>query len=278
MFEFHSCELRGITDPLFFSTLPYHHSFIHSHSQFSIPSLPNSSFFLSVHSPLLSFFLRPPSIMICSPRSNKPGSNWLDRLRSNKGIPTDDNLDLDTFILNLATHSPQPRPIKPLRHRPPITHDDPPLTTVLAHLFNPGAATITSKKCPRKQTNPKIFIPSSTIISTTTANAPAATGVDAAVDVENRGVEGEDGEEDFKGFTKSEITVIDTSCPVWKVDKFVFRRNNVWKIRERKQKNKFVAKKKSKSTHELDIHGIGSSKDNTINTGGEKPVKKLKVI
>ena len=198
--------------------------------------------------------------MICSPRSNKPGSNWLDRLRSNIGIPTDDNLDLDTFLLNLATHSPQPRPIKPLRHRPPITHDDPPLTAVLAHLFNPGAVTLTSRKCPRKQTNPKIFLPSST--TTITVNTPASVPADAAVEVENRGVEGEDCEEDFKGFTKSEVTVIDTSCPVWKVDKFVFRKNSVWKIRERKHKNKFVAKKKKKSklTHELDIHGIGCSK------------------
>jgi len=241
------------TCSFFYSTTIHSHS--HSHSQFSIPSLPNSSFFLSffpstVHYSF-SFFLRPPSIMICSPRSNKPGSNWLDRLRSNKGIPTDDNLDLDTFLLNLTTHSPQPRPIKPLRHRPPITHDDPPLTSFLAHLFNPGAATLTSKKCPRKQANPKIFLPSST--STITVNAPA----DAVVEVENRGVEGEDGDEDLKGFTKSEVTVIDTSCPVWKVDKFVFRKNSVWKIRERKQKNKFVAKKKSKLTHQLDIHGIG---------------------
>lgn len=89
------------------------------------------------------------------------------------------------------------------------------------------------------------------------------------MEVENRGVEGEDGEEDLEGFTKSEVTVIDTSCPVWKVDKFVFRKNSVWKIRERKQKNKFVAKKKSKSTHELDIHGIGSSKDNAVNIGRE---------
>jgi drug/metabolite transporter (DMT)-like permease len=44
------------------------------------------------------------------------------------------------------------------------------------------------------------------------------------------------------------------------VDKFVFRKNNVWKVRERKQKNKFFAKKKSKLTHEFHIHGIGSSK------------------
>ncbi|CAJ2667359.1 uncharacterized protein LOC123909590 [Trifolium pratense] len=203
--------------------------------------------------------------MICPDRSNNSGSNWLDRLRFNKGIPTGDDLDLDSFLLKLTSHSPQPRPI---RHRPTIT-DDPPLTTVLAQLFNPSAAvTLTTKKRPRKQTNPKIFLASSTTI----------TGGVAPVEVENRGEEGEDGEEDLKGFTKSEVTVIDTSCSVWKVDKFVFRKNSVWKVRERKQKNKFFAKKKSKMTHELDIHGIGSSKDNVVNIEGEKPVKKPKVI
>ncbi|MCI20169.1 hypothetical protein A2U01_0041330, partial [Trifolium medium] len=144
-------------------------------------------------------------------------------------------------------------------HRPTIT-DDPPLSTVLAQLFNPSATvTLTSKKCPRKQANPKIFLASSTT-TTTAGNTLATSGAVAPVEVENRGEEGDDGEEDLKGFTKSEVTVIDTSCSVWKVDKFVFRKNSVWKVRERKQKNKFFAKKKSKVTHEFDIHGIGSSK------------------
>ncbi|WJX34387.1 hypothetical protein P8452_22507 [Trifolium repens] len=196
--------------------------------------------------------------MICPDRSNKSGSNWLDRLRFNRGIPTGDDLDLDSFLLNLTSHSPQPRPIKPPRHRPTIT-DEPPLTTVLAQLFNPSSTvTLISKKRPRKQTNPKIFHASST-----TGNTPTITGGVAPVEVQDRGEEGEDTEEDLKGFTKSEVTVIDTSCSVWKVDKFVFRKNNVWKVRERKQKNKFFAKKKSKLTHEFHIHGIGSSKGYT---------------
>ncbi|GAU43674.1 hypothetical protein TSUD_302370 [Trifolium subterraneum] len=196
--------------------------------------------------------------MICPDRSNKPGSNWLDRLRFNKGIPTGEDLDLDSFLLKLTSHSPQPPPIKPPRHRPTIT-DDPPLSVVISQLFNPSATvTLTTKKCPRKQTNPKIFLASST--TTAAVNTLATTGGVAPVEVENRGEEGEDGEEDLKGFTKSEVTVIDTSCSVWKVDKFVFRKNSVWKVRERKQKNKFFAKKKSKVTHEFDIHGIGSSK------------------
>ncbi|MCI63464.1 hypothetical protein A2U01_0084721, partial [Trifolium medium] len=86
-------------------------------------------------------------------------------------------------------------------HRPTIT-DDPPLSTVLAQLFNPSATvTLTSKKRPRKQTNPKIFLASS---ATTAGDTPTITGGVASVEVENRGEEGEDGEEDLKGFTKSE--------------------------------------------------------------------------
>ncbi|XP_058757160.1 uncharacterized protein LOC131630394 [Vicia villosa] len=196
--------------------------------------------------------------MICSNRSNKTGSNWLDRLRSNKGIPTDDNIDLDSFLLRLTSHSPQPRPIKPPRRRPTVTHD-PPLTAVLAHLFNPGATvSLTSNKCPRKQTNPKNFIASSSTVN----NAPtttAATGGGVVVEVEDRCVEENNGEEDLKGFTRSEVTVIDTSCPRWKVDKLVFRKNSVWKVRERKSKTKFFAKNKSKTTPDLQHHGIGNS-------------------
>ncbi|KAL5075439.1 hypothetical protein RYX36_014423 [Vicia faba] len=208
--------------------------------------------------------------MICSNRSDKRGSNWLDRLRSNKGIPTGDDIDLDSFLLRLTTHSPQPLPIKPPRRCPTVTHD-PPLTAVLAHLFNPGATiSITSKKCPRKQTNPKIFIASS-------STAAAATGADAMVEVEDPVVEDNDGEEDFKGFTRSEVTVIDTSCPRWKVDKLVFRKNTVWKVRERKSKTKLFANKNSKTTHDLHINGTGNSKDNIVKMGGEKPLKKLKV-
>ncbi|XP_004502757.1 uncharacterized protein [Cicer arietinum] len=216
--------------------------------------------------------------MICSTKS---GSNWLDRLRFNKGIPTDDDLDLDSFLLRIAahSHSPHTRPIhptnNPVRKCPTVTHD-PPLSALLAELFNPGTnLTLISKKCPRKQTNPKIFLASS---ATTSSHAPAGGDADAAVVVEDRGEEGDEGDEDLKGFTRSEVTVIDTSCPAWKVDKFLFRKNSVWKIRERKPKNKFFAKKKSKTSHEIDIHGIGTTKDNVVNIGGEKPVKKLKVI
>ncbi|KHN19561.1 hypothetical protein glysoja_027818 [Glycine soja] len=68
---------------------------------------------------------------------------------------------------------------------------------------------------------------------------------------------------ELKGFTKSEVTVIDTSSPGWKVDKFVFRKNNVWKVREKKTKNKFLAKRKSNSTlapRDVRVNAIENSK------------------
>ena len=214
--------------------------------------------------------------MLCSAPTGKSGSKWLDRLRSSKGIPTNDGLDLDSFLL-AAAHSPhslQARPTNPARTRsrsPEAHHDPPSMSTVLAELFNMGA-TLTQpqpskKKCPRKQTNPKFFLASSSTTNNTAVPATNSLRADVAEEEEeeeeeeplDRGDEEEENEKEgneLKGFTRSEVTMIDTSFPGWKVDKLVFRKNNVWKVRERKQKSKFFAKKK-KSTG---VNGIGTSK------------------
>ncbi|KAJ1382032.1 hypothetical protein SESBI_44624 [Sesbania bispinosa] len=203
--------------------------------------------------------------MICSVPTGKSGSNWLDRLRSNKGIPTGDDLDLDSFLLTTHSHSPKARPSNPppARARPSEAHDQPQrsLSTVLAELFNTGAnLTLTSKKCPRKQTNPKFFLASSSTYGAnapTTAAAPVVRGGDAAevAEEEERAAVDRGGEEendnDLRGFTRSEVTVIDTSCPGWKVDKFVFRKNNVWKVRERKPKTSFSLRRRAKQLMSL---------------------------
>ncbi|KAG5019273.1 hypothetical protein AAZX31_06G130300 [Glycine max] len=233
--------------------------------------------------------------MLCSPQTGKSGLNWLDRLRSNKGIPTGDEPDLDSFLLSAPPQSPQARPNDPPLNPPSVARDEPmPMSTILAELFCMGATlSKTNKKCPRKQTNPKIFLASSAAATTTTSSkssapvpAPAAPSSDALVpEVEDEPAADRDEDEEegneLKGFTKSEVTVIDTSCPGWKVDKFVFRKNNVWKVRERKPKNRFLAKRKSNSTfapREVDVNAIENSKDNVINMRGEKPVKTQKAI
>ncbi|XP_010454767.1 PREDICTED: uncharacterized protein LOC104736472 [Camelina sativa] len=64
---------------------------------------------------------------------------------------------------------------------------------------------------------------------------------------EGEGVEEEEeekGEKDLVGFSRSEVTVIDTSFKVWKSEKLVFRRRNVWKVRDKKGKSKVVSKTK----------------------------------
>ena len=114
--------------------------------------------------------------MICSAPASKSGSNWLDRLRSNKGIPTGDNLDLDAFLTNASdsVHSnSDPTQLTPkgawnrTRSSEISAADrDPPMSSVLAELFNMGGSLSQSsklygKKCPRKQTNPKFFVASS---------------------------------------------------------------------------------------------------------------------
>ncbi|XP_057737266.1 uncharacterized protein LOC130954533 [Arachis stenosperma] len=232
--------------------------------------------------------------MLCSAPTAKSGSTWLDRLRSSKGIPTGDGLDLDSFLLTAAHHSPRSLQARsdtiPARARPTEAHHEPPsMTAVLAELFNMGATltrTLPSKKCPRKQTHPKFFLanssPTTTAAATTTTAAATAiratnslranvTAEEVAVIEEEALDRGDDEDNELmKGFTKSEVTMIDTSFPGWKVDKLVFRKNNIWKVRERKHKSKFFTKKKKKTS---DVNGIGSSKDNAVNMKREKPMK-----
>ncbi|KAM7278760.1 hypothetical protein ACFE04_005894 [Oxalis oulophora] len=40
--------------------------------------------------------------------------------------------------------------------------------------------------------------------------------------------------EELFEFSRSEVTVIDTSFDVWKFDKLLFRKKNVWKVRDKK--------------------------------------------
>ncbi|TQD94526.1 hypothetical protein C1H46_019771 [Malus baccata] len=54
----------------------------------------------------------------------------------------------------------------------------------------------------------------------------------------------------MKGYSRSEVTVIDTSCGVWKTDKLVFRRKNVWKVREKKVKGRSSGRHKRKVVDE----------------------------
>ncbi|KAI4338043.1 hypothetical protein L6164_016397 [Bauhinia variegata] len=234
--------------------------------------------------------------MLCSAPAGKSGSNWLDRLRSIKGIPTGDDLDLDFFLSNSdsahsnsdATQLTQKRARNRSRSSEISSADgDRPMSSVLAELFNMGgslcqSSKLSGKKCPRKQTNPKFFVASSFSNSGIKEkgsdgarkddNVPAAMNSfnNESVEMKEESFDCGDIMEDEKekeqngnellGFSKSEVTVIDTSCPVWKVDKLVFRKNNVWKVREKKGKSKAFVRKKRKGTFGLDKSCAGKRK------------------
>lgn len=54
---------------------------------------------------------------------------------------------------------------------------------------------------------------------------------------------------DLSGFSRTEVTVIDTSCGSWKFEKMLFRRKNVWKVRDKKSKGMInIGRKKRKAS------------------------------
>lgn len=75
--------------------------------------------------------------------------------------------------------------------------------------------------------------------------------------------EEEKGERELKGYSRSEVTVIDTSCGLWKSEKLAFRRKNIWKVREKKGKLRNFGRKKRK----------GNDNGAVVVGGGKKKAK-----
>ncbi|KAL4018886.1 hypothetical protein IC575_022515 [Cucumis melo] len=244
--------------------------------------------------------------MLCSVRAGKAGPNWLDRLRSNKGFPITDNLELDHFLTDQNLDNPcslsdsNPHSTRADPHsdanlnsqhqdnsssNSPIENGNPSsfeiITDILSDLFNMGGASRNSKCCskkyPRKQSNPKICsIPSianvdyadaknlcclqkeDNILSSNSDNSSKGctdSGSDMAQNVCLKVVEeevwDEKCEKELKGYSKSEVTVIDTSDDVWKSDKLIFRRKSVWKVKDKKCKLRSYGRKKRKQSSEM---------------------------
>lgn len=244
--------------------------------------------------------------MLCSISTGKSGSNWLDRLRSSKGFPTDDNLDLDHFLANPnpsdspitnasnspnsnseSTHSNDKQLQNPKTPPPEVISSEPAgdkewfgiMSNVLSELFNMGEQAQTSrfsqKKTSRKQTNPRICIIKTPKVNSSDERKrssdnvrkdekiPASTaslnsmeeakieskeeGNDKNAEEEDQEEEKEKGEKELLGYSRSEVTVIDTSSEVWKVDKLIFRRKNIWKVKDKKGKSRTVGRKKRKA-------------------------------
>ncbi|KAL4187282.1 hypothetical protein AMTRI_Chr09g18200 [Amborella trichopoda] len=186
-----------------------------------------------------------------------PGAhNWLDKLRSSKGFPLDNGLNLENF---LKSSSPSPNPnfsgdVSPplLCHSPEnslnlinasgfsATKRDPGawfdiMTDVLSDLFNMEGSydfrrlrDSRDRKNGRKQSRPRICALSAEELP----NFSARNNAD-----NNSGVGGgsrDDADVDISSCSRTEVTVIDTSIATWKSEKVIYRKAHVWKVRERK--------------------------------------------
>lgn len=159
------------------------------------------------------------------------------------------------------------------------------VNNVLSELFfmdgandNTRNSRLSGKKIPRKQTAPKSLTtstasnnihlrqveeeksPSCTPKDESTP-ATASFGTDNSLtEGKEANVEEEEEEEEEKderelvGYSTSDVTVIDTSFGVWKSEKVVYRRKNVWKVREKRGKVRSFGRKKRKSG-ECDVDG-----------------------
>ncbi|CAK9141581.1 unnamed protein product [Ilex paraguariensis] len=270
--------------------------------------------------------------MLCSISTGKSGSKWLDRLRSSKGFPAGDDLDLEQFLShhnpNIANSSDTKAACSNTNHidpksnsnsstqsdKKPIldSNQDPEvsqqndgkvlfnvLNNVLAELFNMGDSDnfpiINRKKSCRKQPNPRIFVVStSTNIDDNTCKHDVGreekiyptlptNGDNGRVAIKemsdllkataqeeeeyvNVGEEEEKCHADLSEFSRTEVTVIDTSCPSWKFEKLLFRRKNVWKVRDKKSKVMKVGKKKRKASA-LEEESVGRENKANVAVG-----------
>ncbi|CAL1366525.1 unnamed protein product [Linum trigynum] len=175
------------------------------------------------------------------------------------------------------------------------------MTNALSDLFYMGRTTgISRKKSARKQTNPKFCaLPEEKAAGATTVTAslnsnrnsnivrPRRGGDDVDEGDEEkekdecrRGGDGEGcgGDRELKGYSRSEVTVIDTSYEVWKFDKLVFRKKNVWKVRDKKGKSwmSAAAAAAAKKKRKKGSGGLDSEYDHGSVSGGAK--KKAKVL
>ncbi|XP_042985657.1 ABC transporter F family member 4-like isoform X1 [Carya illinoinensis] len=243
--------------------------------------------------------------MLCSvPSPGKSGTNWLDRLRSNKGFLTsadednvDNNLGVDHFLHNQNpsestrsnsgfTQSDHERVANRAGHEGGHQQQEKLyniMSNVLSELFfmdgdaHIKSSKLSGKKFPRKQAIPK-SLTTSTISNThlqqqkqEEVKSPACASKDdngprtALLNSDNSSKEtkegnvGEEeeerveeeeeedkGERELVGYSRSEVTVIDTSFGVWKSDKVVYRRKNMWKVRQKREKVRSFGRKKRK--------------------------------
>ncbi|KAL6972167.1 hypothetical protein U1Q18_031855, partial [Sarracenia purpurea var. burkii] len=266
--------------------------------------------------------------MLCSISAGKPGSKWLERLRSSKGFPAGNDIDLEQFLNHLGTDlsnysdsnlsdanigrkliSSSAETTKKLALGRKQSTESPRgngekewfgvMSSVLAELFNMGNSDVFPRihgtKSSRKQPKPKICI---LLISSIRGNESedrqrnedvsgrvASAGdnnwvetketgdplrlteeenVDADIDGGSVDVEEEEkSHADLSAFSRTEVTVIDSSYPSWKRVKLLFRRKNLWRVREKKSKLMNIRMKKRKA-HALEDGNAGGEKKSNL--------------
>lgn len=139
------------------------------------------------------------------------------------------------------------------------------VTDVLAELFCMGESTsfpkFSVKRGSRKQTNPR-FCASSEINNAVVVEGGQRKEETASLRVEikdsqvklleqsdnlNLAEEEDKSHANLMGFSRAEVMVIDTSCAPWKFEKLLFRKKNVWKVRDKRSKTMHLGKKKRKA-------------------------------
>ncbi|KAL6581596.1 hypothetical protein OROMI_007519 [Orobanche minor] len=198
--------------------------------------------------------------MVCSVSTGKSSSSWLDRLRTAKGFADDGPTDLENFLQNppnsLNPEMLDPTPI-PASICDPTRNEDKQLfnimSNVLNELFNFGDNRSNSTKLTksaRKQKYPRISAASVNGIPERENAAAEKVTLLRSCDSERVKVldtcenEGRDGS--LVGFSRTDVTIIDTSYESWKFEKFLYRKKNVWKVRDKKVKSESMMSKKKR--------------------------------
>ncbi|KAK9082717.1 hypothetical protein Scep_029188 [Stephania cephalantha] len=262
--------------------------------------------------------------MLCSTSTTKSTTNWLDRLRSSKGFPPqNDDVDLEDFLNRNPNSDPHSIPQKtdqnqvtdrPKQHDPDenrTKRDDwfDIMSSALAELFVMGGGggggggdsrrfggreTRSSRK--RRQ-NPKLCaIPTSATASVddlslnggggAAALSPSSAdnSVAGAKTKKMKNVGGDrdrfeaalaEAEEDR--YSRVDVTVIDTSAPVWRSEKIIFRKGSVWKVRDKNSKCRKISslRKKKRKASQFDEEVVGGK--NEKKRRKKKKKKKQKV-
>ncbi|GAA0166185.1 hypothetical protein LIER_40136 [Lithospermum erythrorhizon] len=242
--------------------------------------------------------------MLCSISTKKSNSKWLDRLRSSKGFTSQNQTDPQPHF-----SSSQPTSIKSTVESTEVhgsQRETPFLGDFIAKMFafGPDTCDFPIKKAPRKMPNPRSYKNGDLDLRVLQRSDDCSRNV-----VEKKGVfvgggkvvlekkrffeeggevvvgkKGFFDEEDEKmdwnlsGFSRTEVSVIDTSYKGWKFEKVLFRKKSVWRVRDRnskvlnfennsKTKMKMKTKKRKLSKDEVEVGVCKKKKKKTIDLG-----------